>query len=346
MRLQARRSKPWEGRRSDSALAETQSERCATCRVDGPAATLMNSSQPQRSKLPERDEALLSAYLDKQLSAAEQVSLERRLAVEPILRAELDGLHRTAAALRSLEQVRPPRSFTLDPATAPKPRFFLPRTWVMQMGSGFAGLALVLLATVQMLGMGTLAVGAPAPMAAKESPTTQATQGPAAAPMMAVASTAAPTMAVASTAAPMMGAAAAPAAAPMAPAAAREAGPVAQPTQEPTAAMVAEATTGGAVSVTAADRPEAAAAAAADGGAGGIVTNASAPARESAASGVAPPSGAVQSTDTSSPDTVRLPGTQAEPRRVVGLPPGLTLAIGVALIGLGVIWSLYSRRRG
>ena len=345
MRLQARRSKPWEGRRSDSALAETQSERCATCRVDGPAATLMNSSQPQRSKLPERDEALLSAYLDKQLSAAEQVSLERRLAVEPILRAELDGLHRTAAALRSLEQVRPPRSFTLDPATAPKPRFFLPRTWVMQMGSGFAGLALVLLATVQMLGMGTLAVGAPAPMAAKESPTTQATQGPAAAPMMAVASTAAPTMAVASTAAPTMGAAA-PAAAPMAPAAAREAGPVAQPTQEPTAAMVAEATTGGAVSVTAADRPEAAAAAAADGGAGGIVTNASAPARESAASGVAPPSGAVQSTDTSSPDTVRLPGTQAEPRRVVGLPPGLTLAIGVALIGLGVIWSLYSRRRG
>ena len=336
MRLQARRSKPWEGRRSDSALAETQSERCATCRVDGPAATLMNSSQPQRSKLPERDEALLSAYLDKQLSAAEQVSLERRLAVEPILRAELDGLHRTAAALRSLEQVRPPRSFTLDPATAPKPRFFLPRTWVMQMGSGFAGLALVLLATVQMLGMGTLAVGAPAPMAAKESPTTQATQGPAAAP----------TMAVAPTAAPMMGAAAAPAAAPMAPAAAREAGPVAQPTQEPTAAMVAEATTGGAVSVTAADRPEAAAAAAADGGAGGIVTNASAPARESAASGVAPPSGAVQSTDTSSPDTVRLPGTQAEPRRVVGLPPGLTLAIGVALIGLGVIWSLYSRRRG
>ena len=335
MRLQARRSKPWEGRRSDSALAETQSERCATCRVDGPAATLMNSSQPQRSKLPERDEALLSAYLDKQLSAAEQVSLERRLAVEPILRAELDGLHRTAAALRSLEQVRPPRSFTLDPATAPKPRFFLPRTWVMQMGSGFAGLALVLLATVQMLGMGTLAVGAPAPMAAKESPTTQATQGPAAAPMMAVASTAAPTMG-----------AAAPAAAPMAPAAAREAGPVAQPTQEPTAAMVASATTGGAVSVTAADRPEAAAAAAADGGAGGIVTNASAPARESAASGVAPPSGAVQSTDTSSPDTVRLPGTQAEPRRVVGLPPGLTLAIGVALIGLGVIWSLYSRRRG
>jgi hypothetical protein len=59
-----------------------------------------------------------------------------------------------------------------------------------------------------------------------------------------------------------------------------------------------------------------------------------------------PTGDAVQSTDTSSPDTARLPEAQAEPISEAGFPPGLTLAIGAALLGLGGAWHLYSRRRG
>ncbi|NTU83035.1 MAG: hypothetical protein HGA45_27315 [Chloroflexales bacterium] len=291
---------------------------------------MMNSSQRNLSSLSERDSELLSAYLDKQLSVAETASLERRIEAEPTLQAELEGLRSTAAALRALEPLRPPRSFTLDPATAPKPRFYFSSAWVMQLGSGLAGLALVLLAAVQMLSTGALSASAPAPMAAKEA---TAAQAPYTATMIEPAPTAAPMLESVPQPAPT-GPPAAPAARQAQPApTAGMSESVAAPTQAATAAEDAGA---------AAVEPPEASAAAAGGAEGGPFTNSAGP----GVGGGASTDGAIQSTDTSSPDTSNLPGAQAAPDSAVGFPPGLTLAIGVALIGLGIVWHLYSRRRG
>jgi hypothetical protein len=128
----------------------------------------MNTSQPQPNAPTEADLELLSAYLDNQLSIAERVGLEQRLRAEPLLRTELEELRATADLLRNLEPVQPPRSFTLDPATAPRRVRFVPFAWVMQLGSGLAGMALVLLASVQLLAaphMASTLESAPAPMA-------------------------------------------------------------------------------------------------------------------------------------------------------------------------------------
>ena len=57
----------------------------------------------------------LSAYIDNQLSPAEKVALEARLATEADLQATLTDLRRTVRALRSLPAVKPPRNFTLTP---------------------------------------------------------------------------------------------------------------------------------------------------------------------------------------------------------------------------------------
>ena len=111
----------------------------------------MNISQPQPSAPTDADLELLSAYIDNELSIAERVGLEERLRAEPLLRVELAELRATTTLLRELEPVRPPRSFTLDPATAPRRMRFFPFAWVMQLGSGLAGMALVLLASVQLL---------------------------------------------------------------------------------------------------------------------------------------------------------------------------------------------------
>jgi hypothetical protein len=239
----------------------------------------MNSPQPHPSRSPEHDTELLSAYLDNQLSVAERVSLERRLAQEPPLRAELAELRATAAALGGLEPLRPPRSFTLDPTTVRRPRALFPLSWVMQLGSGMAGMLLVLLATAQLL--------AGTPGAAMAPMTTMATAAPALAPMAA-------------------------------PEAASES--AAEPMEAPAAEMRLEATdaAGGAIML---DEPELGAASAAATsqsdvyaeGAGGNSPQAQAPA-------------AVQPS----------PG---------GLPPSLTLTLGLALIGFGVGWHLYSRRQ-
>lgn len=156
----------------------------------------MQSSQPQFDHLPERDLELLSAYLDNQLTTAERMTLDRRLAAEPRLRAELEELRATTTLLRQLAPVRPPRSFTLDPTTAPRPRRFIPMSWFVQLGSGLAGLALVLLATLQLavgsVGVGMTPAAAPAPAALEaDAPTvaTMAESAPAASGAMAPAAT-------------------------------------------------------------------------------------------------------------------------------------------------------------
>lgn len=130
--------------------------------------------QPSANNLSDSDLELLSAYIDNALSVAERVNLERRLAADPRLRAELEELQATTRLVRRLAPVRPPRSFTLDPATAPRPAPAFRFNWFMQLGSGLAGLALVVLATVQLLTSAPGAVGvapaAPAPAAVEVAP--------------------------------------------------------------------------------------------------------------------------------------------------------------------------------
>lgn len=124
----------------------------------------MNTSQPDMNSLPDGDLELLSGYIDNQLGPAERAKLERRLGVEPRLRAELEDLRTTASVLRSLEPLRPPRSFTLSPATATRRRGILALAWAMQLGGGLVGLALVLMASLQMFSsMGGSMAAASAP---------------------------------------------------------------------------------------------------------------------------------------------------------------------------------------
>ncbi|MBI5931173.1 MAG: hypothetical protein HY862_17825 [Chloroflexi bacterium] len=58
----------------------------------------------------------LSAFLDGALDPPERSSLERRLATEPLLRAELDSLRDTVSLVKSLPRLKAPRDFTLTPA--------------------------------------------------------------------------------------------------------------------------------------------------------------------------------------------------------------------------------------
>ncbi|MEI6777199.1 MAG: hypothetical protein WCK70_09870 [Chloroflexales bacterium] len=185
----------------------------------------MNTSQQQMYSLPDSDLELLSSYIDNRLGAAERAELERRLGAEPRLRAELEDLRATTTLLRELDPLPLPRSFTLDRATAPRRRSFLSLAWLMQLSGGLAGLALVLMASLQMMGSmaapsaSMSSVGSMptlAPVAARQTEATQApaaTQEPtmaevAAAPMAVVA---APTSGPAATAASLSAAAVAPA---------------------------------------------------------------------------------------------------------------------------------------
>jgi hypothetical protein len=72
-----------------------------------------------------RDAELLSAYLDKQLSAADEARLEGRLAVDAELRGVLDDLRVARGLLRRVPRRRAPRNFTLNPlerrVRAPRP---------------------------------------------------------------------------------------------------------------------------------------------------------------------------------------------------------------------------------
>jgi hypothetical protein len=150
---------------------------------------MMNTSQPQLNSLPDSDFELLSAYIDDQLGAAERAELDRRLGAEPRLRAELEGLRATAALLGDLEPLPLPRSFTLDPARAPRRRGLLSLAWAMQLSGGLAGLALVLLASLQMLtgvsGSAAMAPAMPPVVMQQYAATTAPFEAPA--PMMAAA---------------------------------------------------------------------------------------------------------------------------------------------------------------
>ncbi|MBP8250781.1 MAG: hypothetical protein KAX40_00345 [Herpetosiphon sp.] len=86
--------------------------------------------------LSDRQREQLSAYIDKSLSSAETAELERQLAGDQALAAELRELQITRSLLQDLPAVRPPRSFTLDPAAyAPKRATFSWMRWAAVLGA-------------------------------------------------------------------------------------------------------------------------------------------------------------------------------------------------------------------
>ncbi len=68
------------------------------------------------NRISPEDLMALSAYLDGALDPPERSSLERRLATEPLLRAELNSLRDTVNLVKSLPRLKAPRNFTLTPA--------------------------------------------------------------------------------------------------------------------------------------------------------------------------------------------------------------------------------------
>jgi hypothetical protein len=288
-----------------------------------PKTKMNNRPQKTASSLSDDDSELLSAYLDNELSAAERVNLERRLGADPGLQAELEDLRAVGVVLKSLDPLPPPRSFTLDPAQVARPRPFFPLTWFMQLGSGLAGLALVLLASIQLLAAG---VGGAAPL-------------PAAAPM--AAATAAPAMGAPEAASEMrmqsaetteaagVSAFAEPTAAPAAGAA--ESAPAPAPTPAPSIAAD-QAPAGGAPAGGEMDGPTSNSPAPAQPPAGGASVDTMEGAG-SAASG------------TAAKEEPQAPASAPAPRPAGLSAPILTMALGLALLAVAIGWNVVSRRR-
>lgn len=98
----------------------------------------------QQTKQPDRrDMERLSAYLDGMLDARDARKLEERLKTDADLRKQLAELRMTVQALRTLPDVRLPRSFTLTPEMVGMRRQGNPYL-VMRAAAAFAVLALVI----------------------------------------------------------------------------------------------------------------------------------------------------------------------------------------------------------
>lgn len=69
----------------------------------------------KKNRLSPRDQEMLSAYLDGQLSRGEVARLQARLKDDHQMQSALEELRMTRAVLRSLPLVRAPRNFTLTP---------------------------------------------------------------------------------------------------------------------------------------------------------------------------------------------------------------------------------------
>jgi len=100
--------------------------------------------------LRDEDVERLSAYLDGWLSKEEASRLEARLETDKDLSRALHELRHTAGLLRSVPQVKPPRSFTLTPQMVGKPT----RNWqypLLQLGTALATLAFLLVTGIGLL---------------------------------------------------------------------------------------------------------------------------------------------------------------------------------------------------
>ena len=100
--------------------------------------------------LPDEELERLSAYLDGWLSKEEASRLEARLEMDKELSRALHEIRHTAGLLRSVPQVKPPRSFTLTPQMVGKPT----RSWqypILQLGTALATLAFLVVTGLSVL---------------------------------------------------------------------------------------------------------------------------------------------------------------------------------------------------
>lgn len=315
----------------------------------------------------------LSAYLDRQLSDTERGVLEARLREEPALREALDELRATVAALRGLEPLRPPRSFTISPAVARQHAPWWSR--LLRPAGGLVGALMVLVIAVGLIrsmSFGAGAPAAPAQMSAAAPTSDLAAEAPAVrdAQTLRVAD---PTAAPAGTLAPPQAAivaesAATPAPAPtMAPADAAIAAspaeaPAPEPTQLPIGAPAAEPAAPAATAAPAAEPTAAPAAApplAYDVTASPAPTMAPADAAAADSAGAAPETPSAKIADApgeaanpiataplSSPGTDALqnqPPLSPQESAPVGMPLGIPFALA-ALLLIGAL-ALWLRRR-
>ena len=101
-------------------------------------------------QLNDADLELVSSYIDGEVTAEERTELEARLEREPALRAALDELRATTQLIRELPRMMPPRSFTIDPASA-RPRWAGAFGW-LRFGSALAAVLLALTVTFDIIG--------------------------------------------------------------------------------------------------------------------------------------------------------------------------------------------------
>lgn len=73
-------------------------------------------------RIPKKDQELLSAYLDGELSKRQRVRLETRLKREPDLSRSLEELQRTRRILQAMPAIKAPRNFTLTAEMVEQPR--------------------------------------------------------------------------------------------------------------------------------------------------------------------------------------------------------------------------------
>jgi hypothetical protein len=122
----------------------------------------------------------LSAYIDDQLAPAEKVALEARLAAEPELRETLRDLRLTVRALRALPAVKPPRSFTLNPAHVGAVAARRPLFPALRLATALSALVLTVVVAGD-LGGGMLATRTAVTNGEAETAITELVQAPAAA---------------------------------------------------------------------------------------------------------------------------------------------------------------------
>ncbi len=108
-----------------------------------------------------RDTEQLSAYLDGRLERSEAARLQARLGQDPQLRLELQELRATVRVLSSLPQIRPPRSFTLQPGAVNR-RTAYP---FLQLGTALATLSFLVVVGADLL---MARAAAPALLASRE----------------------------------------------------------------------------------------------------------------------------------------------------------------------------------
>ena len=149
-----------------------------------------------------RAEELISAYLDKQVSAEEKDFFERHIASCADCRAQLEATRSMVAALQAMPAMKAPRSFVLPREMAkPARRSFLSLYPALRLATVIAAMAFVVLFAGDLLISRTHGAGTP-PAIPAAAPAPVALQAPEAAPP------AAPTQAPAAAEAPTSEAAA------------------------------------------------------------------------------------------------------------------------------------------